>query len=230
MVGTVAIRVGEREDLHPSRQTTPESSDVQWYLRQMVDAEVSWAILEATSHGLAMHRLDHVHFDIAAVTNITHEHLDYHGTVENYQRAKATLLERVAAESVVVVANADDAGSRAIEHFAMGAKVIRYSANGFDADLRARGVRSTRSGSTFVLDAGTYGSAKCTLPLIGEFNVANTLCAAGIALAAGVDFDAIAAALATAPLFQGEWPGSRLGNHSVLSLITRIHLTQLRRC
>ncbi|MDF2761302.1 MAG: UDP-N-acetylmuramyl-tripeptide synthetase [Thermomicrobiales bacterium] len=238
MVGTVAIRVGEREDLHPSRQTTPESSDVQWYLRQMVDAEVSWAILEATSHGLAMHRLDHVHFDIAAVTNITHEHLDYHGTVENYQRAKATLLERVAAESGVVVANADDAGSRAIEHFAMGAKVIRYSANGFDADLRARGVRSTRSGSTFVLDAGAYGSAKCTLPLIGEFNVANTLCAAGIALAAGVDLDAIAAALATAPPVPGRMARIEAGQpfsvvvdyahtpdaiEKVLTLLRRLH-------
>jgi UDP-N-acetylmuramoyl-L-alanyl-D-glutamate--2,6-diaminopimelate ligase len=78
MVGTVAIRVGDREDLHPSRQTTPESCDIQRFLRQMVDASVTWAILEATSHGLAMHRLDHVHFDIAAVTNITREHLDFH--------------------------------------------------------------------------------------------------------------------------------------------------------
>ena len=118
MVGTVAIRIGDREELHPSRQTTPESSDIQRYLRQMVDASVTWAILEATSHGLAMHRLDHVRFDIAAVTNITREHLDYHGTVENYQLAKAILLERVAADSGVAVVNADDAGSRAIEHFA----------------------------------------------------------------------------------------------------------------
>ena len=125
MVGTVAVRIGEHEDLHPSRQTTPESCDVQCYLQRMVDASVRWAILEATSHGLAMHRLDHVHFDIAAVTNITREHLDYHGTVEKYRRAKVTLLERVAAKSGVAVVNADDAGSRAIERFATGATVIR---------------------------------------------------------------------------------------------------------
>jgi UDP-N-acetylmuramoyl-L-alanyl-D-glutamate--2,6-diaminopimelate ligase len=203
MVGTVAIRVADREDLHPSRQTTPESSDVQRYLRQMVDASVTWAILEATSHGLAMHRLDHVHFDIAAVTNVTREHLDYHGTVENYQRAKATLLERVAAASGIAVVNVDDAGSRAIEHFARGATISRYSANGSDADLRAIDVRSTGTSSTFVLDAGSRGSAACTLPLIGAFNVANALCAAGIAFAAGVELDAIVAALATTPAVPG---------------------------
>ncbi|MDF3016520.1 MAG: UDP-N-acetylmuramoylalanyl-D-glutamate--2,6-diaminopimelate ligase, partial [Thermomicrobiales bacterium] len=94
MVGTVAIRIGDHEELHPSRQTTPESTDIQQCLRQMVDASARWAVLEATSHGLAMHRLDHVRLDIAAVTNITREHLDFHGTVENYRRAKATLLQR----------------------------------------------------------------------------------------------------------------------------------------
>jgi UDP-N-acetylmuramoyl-L-alanyl-D-glutamate--2,6-diaminopimelate ligase len=203
MVGTVAIRIGDHEELHPSRQTTPESSDIQRYLRHMVDDSVTWAILEATSHGLAMHRLDHVRFDIAAVTNITREHLDFHGTVEKYQRAKATLLERVAAESGVAVVNADDAGSRDIQQFATGATLIRYSARGGDADLRALDVRTTGIGSTFVLDAGTRGRAACTLPLIGEFNVANALCAAGIAIAAGVDLDAIAAALATAPPIPG---------------------------
>ena len=186
MVGTVAIRIGDHEELHPSRQTTPESSDIQQYLRQMVDASAGWAVLEATSHGLAMHRLDHVRFDIAAVTNITREHLDFHGTVENYRRAKATLLQRVAAMSGVAVVNADDAGSRAIEHFAAGATVIRYSAAGQEADVRALDVHSTGTGSQFVLDAGIRGLAECTLPLIGEFNIANALCAAAVALAAGV--------------------------------------------
>ena len=203
MVGTVAIRIGDREELHPFRQTTPESSDIQQYLRQMVDASAEWAVLEATSHGLAMHRLDHVRFDIAAVTNITREHLDFHGTVENYRRAKATLLERVAADSGVAVVNADDAGSRAIEHFATGATIIRYSAAGLDAEVRALDVQSTATGSQFVLDAGIRGLAECTLPLIGEFNIANALCAAAIALAVGVDLEATNAALATAPAVPG---------------------------
>ena len=203
MIGTVAIRIGDHEDLHPSRQTTPESCDVQRYLRQMVDASLAWATLEATSHGLAMHRLDHVHFDIGAITNITREHLDYHGTIENYRRAKAALLERVAMNSGVVVVNADDAGSRAIEHFAAGATIVRYSAAGADADLRAVEVQAGASGSAFVLEASDCGRVACQLPLIGEFNVANALCAAGVALAAGIKLNAIAAALAAAPAVPG---------------------------
>ncbi len=203
MVGTVAVRIGDREELHPTRQTTPESSEIQLYLRQMVDASLAWAILEATSHGLAMHRLDQVRFDIGAVTNITREHLDFHGSIDNYRRAKATLLERVAANSGVAVVNADDAGSRAIEHFATGAKILRYSATGADVDLRALDVRESEFGSAFVLDAGARGRAACSLPLIGGFNVANSLCAVGIALGAGIQLDAIAAALATAPPIPG---------------------------
>jgi UDP-N-acetylmuramoyl-L-alanyl-D-glutamate--2,6-diaminopimelate ligase len=203
MIGTVAIRIGDREELHPSRQTTPESSDIQCYLRQMVDTSSTWAILEATSHGLAMHRLDHVRFDIGAVTNITREHLDFHESVENYRRAKARLLERVAVNSGVAVVNADDPGSRAIEHFAAGATIMRYSATGADADLRALDVRPSEVGSTFVLDAGARGRAACALPFIGEFHVANALCAAGIAIGAGIPLDTIATALGAAPAVPG---------------------------
>lgn len=203
LVGTVAIRIGDEEDLHASRQTTPESNDIQRYLRTMVDAGVTWAILEATSHGLAMHRLDHVRFQIGAVTNITHEHLDYHGSLESYRRAKAMLLERVAATGGTVVMNADDAGSRAIEPYAKGASLLRYAISDQSADVRARNVAMTGSGSTFTLDAAGYGSADVDLPLIGEFNIANALCAASVALAAGLDLEAIAAGLATAPPVPG---------------------------
>ncbi len=203
MVGTVAIRIGDHEEFHPSRQTTPESSEIQSYLRQMIDASLTWAILEATSHGLAMHRLDQVRFDIGAVTNITREHLDFHGSIDSYRRAKAALLEWVAANSGVAVVNADDAGSRAIEHFATGATIIRYSAAGADADLRALDVRESGFGSDFVLEAGAGGRAACSLPLIGGFNVANALCAAGIALGAEIQLDTIAAALTTAPPIPG---------------------------
>ena len=203
MVGTVAIRIGQSEHFHPSRQTTPESNDIQRYLRQMADDGVEWAILEATSHGLAMHRLDSVRFTIGAVTNVTHEHLDYHGTIESYRRAKAALLERVAAESGVVVVNADDPGSRAIEKFAAGASIIRYSTAGSDSELRAHTIQSDAIGSRFALDAGSWGRVEITLPLIGHFNIANAVCAAGIAIAANVSLPEIAEALTTAPPIPG---------------------------
>ena len=103
LIGTVAVRIGDSEDLHATRQTTPESNDMQRYLRAMVEAGAEWATVEATSHGLAMHRLDHIQFQVGAVTNITHEHLDFHGTIDNYRRAKAMLLERVATATGRVV-------------------------------------------------------------------------------------------------------------------------------
>lgn len=203
LIGTVAIRIGEREDLHAARQTTPESSDVQRYLRQMVDAGVDWAVVEATSHGLAMYRLDHVEFRAGAVTNITHEHLDYHGTVEQYRRAKAILLERVAARGGLVVSNADDAGARAVENYAAGATLLRYSLHDPLADLRAEHIRLGGAGSSFTLVSPTFGQAEVNFPLIGEFNVANALCAAGTALGLGIPLATVVQGLESAPAVPG---------------------------
>jgi UDP-N-acetylmuramoyl-L-alanyl-D-glutamate--2,6-diaminopimelate ligase len=203
LLGTVAIRIGGAEDRHASRQTTPESSDIQRYLRQMVAAGAEWAVLEATSHGLAMHRLDEVRFHIGAVTNVTHEHLDFHGTREAYVRAKAVLFERVGAVGGVAVANADDPGAMEMAPHAAGATLVTYSGSGRAADLRARDVRCGATGSTFTLVAGDAGRAPIALPLIGEFNVANAVCAAGVALAAGVGLVEIARALESAPSVPG---------------------------
>ena len=238
MVGTVAIRIGDAELRHASRQTTPESSDIQRYLRQMVEARVDWAVLEATSHGLAMHRLDEVRFRIGAVTNVTHEHLDFHGTRQEYLRAKAILLERVGARCGVAVVNADDPGSREITPSAAGATVVSYSPSGRSADLQARDVRSWATGSRFTLDVGESGRADICLPLIGEFNVANAVCAAAIALAAGVGLDEIARSLAVAPAVPGRMATIEMGQpfsvvvdyahtpdalEKVLGLLRRLH-------
>ncbi|MFT4041443.1 MAG: UDP-N-acetylmuramoyl-L-alanyl-D-glutamate--2,6-diaminopimelate ligase [Thermomicrobiales bacterium] len=205
MIGTVAIRIGDTEDLHAARQTTPESNDVQRYLRQMVDAGVDWAVLEATSHGLAMFRLDHVSFRAGAVTNITHEHLDYHGSVEAYRRAKAILLERVAARGGVVATNADDAGALAVEPYAAGADLLRYSlrGGGDGIGLWAEDVILSGSGNRFTLVSREHGRAEIHSPLIGEFNVANSICAAGVALGLGVPLATVARGLDTAPPVPG---------------------------
>jgi len=160
-------------------------------------------VLEATSHGLATHRLDHVRIRIGAVTNITHEHLDFHGSVAGYRRAKAVLLERVGAEAGVAIINADDPGAQAISAFAGGATIMRYSMTGNDAELRALRIRVDAAGSRFDLDAGPNGQEMVYLPMIGEFNVANAICAAGIAIAVGVDLPVVANALTTAPAVPG---------------------------
>lgn len=190
MIGTVAIRLGPDNELRLAHQTTPESSLVQAYLRAMVEADADAAILEATSHGLARHRLDGATFDIAGVTNITHEHLEFHKTIDAYRRAKAILLERVAASGGTAVLNADDEGVRSIARYAEGADIAWFSMTGADARIAATDVEVRGNGSTFTLHLDGR-ETRIALPLIGAFNIANALCAAGICAAAGVDLATI---------------------------------------
>jgi UDP-N-acetylmuramoyl-L-alanyl-D-glutamate--2,6-diaminopimelate ligase len=211
LVGTVAIRIGDVEDHHESRQTTPESNDIQRYLRAMVSAGAAWAVLEATSHGLAMHRLDEVRFRIGAVTNVTHEHLDFHGTREAYLRAKAILFERVAFNRGTVVLNIDDPGAREMAPYANGARIVTYSPSGQDAELRATEVRCGAAGCSFVVATQEWGEAPVRLGLVGEFNVANALCAVGIGLAAGFGLDEIAGALGSASAIPGRMAAVDMG-------------------
>lgn len=202
MVGTVSVRIaGETLD-HETRQTTPESLEVQRYLRTMADAGVDWAILEATSHGLALHRLDQVEFRIGAVTNITHEHLEFHGTVEQYWRDKAILFERVSDARGTAVVNLDDEGARSVLAYCDGATVLTFSMASPQADIRAAGTVSGITGSRFDL-VTPDGTAPVNLPMLGGFNVSNALCAAAIALAAGVSLPMVAEALHQPPTIPG---------------------------
>lgn len=203
MVGTIAVRIGDEVVAHETRQTTPESADLQHALRRMVDAGAAWAVVEATSHGLAMHRLDGVAFRVGAVTNVTHEHLDFHGSVENYRRAKGVLFARVAESGGTAVVNLDDPGAIAVANVGGAAERLTYSADGRPADLRAIDVRSDGRGNRFRLETTRWGGAAIDLPMIGRFNVANALCAAGVALACGLDVPTIAAALGAVPPIPG---------------------------
>lgn len=197
LIGTIGIDIGDGTSHRLPHQTTPESNLVQGYLREMVDHGTHAAVLEATSHGLAMHRLDGTEFNIAGVTNITHEHLEYHKTIDNYRRAKAMLVERVARSGGVVVLNADDEGSRSMEQYANGAKVVWYSLVNHDADIFAKNVVANDIGSHFSLVVDNR-EHEISLPMLGEFNVSNALCAVGVARAAGVETGIISRALGEA--------------------------------
>lgn len=196
LIGTVGIETGGGVGKSLGHQTTPESSLVHGYLREMAERGVTHPILEATSHGLAMHRLDHVEFRFAGVTNMTSEHLEYHKTIENYWRAKGILVERVASAGGVVVLNADDPGAMSALDLAHGAKVILTSSSGRDADLRATDCEIRPDGTAFTLHHGER-RWRVEMPLIGAFNIDNALIAIGLAQAAGVDIDAIVEALRT---------------------------------
>ncbi|MCX7622412.1 MAG: UDP-N-acetylmuramoyl-L-alanyl-D-glutamate--2,6-diaminopimelate ligase [Thermomicrobium sp.] len=194
LIGTVAIRIGDSWQEHDLRQTTPESLDVQQLLHEMRSARVDWAILEATSHGLELHRLDFCPFDIAAVTNVTQEHLDFHGTVENYRRAKARLLEFVRDREERsyprgIVLNAGDEGARSLAPFAGDVPILWYGVDGA-AELRADGISVDADGTRFRL---LYGATAMPvrLRLIGEWNVENALAAAGVGIVLGLPLDGI---------------------------------------
>ncbi|HVX30623.1 MAG TPA: UDP-N-acetylmuramoyl-L-alanyl-D-glutamate--2,6-diaminopimelate ligase [Nitrolancea sp.] len=196
MIGTVSVRIGDVITDHDTRQTTPESLEIQHLLAEMRAAAVDWAILEATSHGLALHRLDTCPFDIGIVTNITHEHLDFHGSIEAYRRAKARLLEAVDAGADRryprgIVLNADDAGALAIEAYAGSQPVLRFSVQRPDADIVGRDIVVDSSGTRFTLQIDQR-QAPVHLKLIGDYNVANALAAAGAAYIAGIDLATIA--------------------------------------
>ena len=201
MIGTVAVRIGDRIIEHDTRQTTPESLEIQRLLARMRDSGVEWSVTEATSHGLVLHRLDDVPIDIAVVTNITREHLDFHGTIDAYRRAKARLLEAAVRSRDrdyphAAVLNADDEGARSIAGWADGIPTLWYSRRGANADVVAEDVHLDAQGSTFRLILPS-GAADVRLALIGGFNVENALAAAGVAYAVGCSPEQIASGLAS---------------------------------
>ncbi len=214
LIGTVAIRIGAVHHEHDLRQTTPDAHDVQRMLRAMCDVGVQWAVLEATSHGLELHRLDHCPFDIATVTNVTQEHLDFHKTVENYRRAKGRLLELVATRGdrpypSGIVLNADDEGARSLAVYAGRSPILWYSKLS-DAPLRADAITVSNQGTSFQLIYQNQ-STPVSLRLIGSWNVDNALAAAGVGIILGLPLEAIARGLAALPAVPGRFTPVRCG-------------------
>src|SRR5205085_3822069 len=158
LIGTVAFRVGEREWENSSRQTTPEAPDVQRLLAAMAAACVEYAVVEATSHALMLDRLRGCHFDAAILTNITSDHLDFHGTLDQYRAAKARLFHDLGsgqkAGAPVAILNRDDA-SYDYMRAASAAPVLSYGRHpeadvrAYEVEVSARGIRfraATRAG------------------------------------------------------------------------------------
>ncbi len=202
-LGTVDAYVpGTDIDSHTHRMTTPEAPEVQGLLRAMVDAGCEYAIVEATSHGLALHRLDGVAFDVAVLTNLTGDHFDFHKTFEAYREAKGKLFtsldqtpERPDGPQRTAVVNADDPSASFLLGFT-SKPGIRYGLDAADADVTARDIDLDAAGSRFRLALPTAEvSTEIRLPAL--FNVANALAAAAAATVVGVAPEAIARGLAS---------------------------------
>jgi UDP-N-acetylmuramoyl-L-alanyl-D-glutamate--2,6-diaminopimelate ligase len=179
--------------------TTPGPIELQRLIRDMVDRGVKTLAIEASSHSLDQHRIGALSFDAAVFTNLTRDHLDYHGTMDRYLAAKAQLLGYLRPSGIAVI-NADDPSWHLLPAWA---HTVRFSALGETADLRALGVRSMANGSRWELTFADAARYDISLPLIGDFNVANALGAATAAWALGVAPDRIAERLSRVPQVPG---------------------------
>ncbi|MET0648761.1 MAG: UDP-N-acetylmuramoyl-L-alanyl-D-glutamate--2,6-diaminopimelate ligase [Pyrinomonadaceae bacterium] len=195
LVSTVEYRVaGERQ---AALHTTPEASDVERLLRRAVDAGCSVAVMEASSQALDLRRCDALRYEVAAFTNLTRDHLDYHGTMEAYFNAKRRLFDGSLGEPPrACVINVDDEyGARLYEEVkASGLRVLRYSLREVEAEVTARGVESSMGGTRLTLRT-PEGEREILSPLVGRPHVYNILTAAGCAHALGLGLEETAAAL-----------------------------------
>lgn len=204
LVGTVESRVaGQRR---PATRTTPEAVDMQRLMREMVDAGVSYCVLEATSIGIESGRIEGIRFRACAFTNLTHDHLDHHPSMEDYFGAKARLFSDFEVGTAVI--NADDAyGRRLLE----SAPVPRLSFGlAAGADVRAEEVTSDATGSDFLLVAsGVRQRMRVRLP--GAFNVSNALGAVGCSLCMGIDPEVAAAGIEALGSVPGRFEPVKMG-------------------
>jgi UDP-N-acetylmuramoyl-L-alanyl-D-glutamate--2,6-diaminopimelate ligase len=204
LLGTVKQVVGGAEE--EVERTTPEAIDLQATFRRMLEGGDRACAMEVSSHALALHRTDAIHFELALFTNLTQDHLDFHADMEEYFRSKRLLFET---EPGTAIVNLDDEYGRQL---AGEFECLTFSAEGRDADFSARDVSFDAVGARFIIASRSTGlKVKSDLTfrpvggewrvrtrLPGDFNVANALGAFAVALALGVDAEVAAAGLAEA--------------------------------
>jgi UDP-N-acetylmuramoyl-L-alanyl-D-glutamate--2,6-diaminopimelate ligase len=178
--------------------TTPGPVAISTWLADLAGAGVGSVTVEASSHALEQGRLDGVRFDAVVFTNLSQDHLDYHADMTAYFTAKSHLLNLTKNEGCVVV-NADDAHWKDLP--LRGRRSVTY---GIDepADLRAHGIEHGSAGTRFRITS-TAGEVEVDLPLIGRFNVENSLAAAGVGAVAGMSLEAVADRLRSVPQIPG---------------------------
>ncbi len=197
-MSTVAFKVSGQEMDNTTGQTTTEAPEVQAWLARMADAGAQCAVIESTSHALVQERVRACDFDVAAFTNVGHDHLDYHATWEAYLDAKARLIDLTAAAAdkgieKTAVLNRDDASYERLA----ARRIPRRWTYGMTtaSDLHPLDLVLTGTGSHFRLKT-PLGDTDVTLNVPARFNIYNALCAAGVCLALGVSIDDVGRGLA----------------------------------
>ena len=204
LIGTVRYEIGER--VLPAIRTTPFSLELQELFAQIVNAGCKAAAMEVSSHAMAQERTRGIEWDVAVFTNLTQDHLDFHGTMERYFDAKVKLFTDLAAQQektkAVAVVNIDDRrGEQLIDRLDKTVSVITYGV-GARADFRASNYRPEMAGTSYQLDARGK-SYLVRVPLIGRFNVANSLAAVAAANSLGISLRDAILSLAKSPQVPG---------------------------
>ena len=204
LIGTVRYEIGDR--VLPAVRTTPESLDLQDLLSQMVNAGCKATAMEVSSHAIAQGRIRGLEWDVAVFTNLTQDHLDFHRTMEDYFEAKAKLFRDLAGQEIkknpTAVINIDDPyGARLIGRLDRQVSVITYGM-GARADFRASNYHGEFSGTSYQLDAKGK-SYLVRLPLIGRFNVSNSLAALAAASSLGINLREAIVSLSKSPQVPG---------------------------
>ena len=243
MVSTAMTRIGGVAEPNEAHATTPEAPLLQAALRAMVLAGDRAAVIETTSHGLALHRVDAIAYDIAILTNLTHEHLDLHGSWEAYQDAKLSLFERLAGAGAergpatpwprTGIVNLDDPSASSFIGVTQeaGARVLTYGTEP-SADVRATRIEEDQQRLRVAYEAPA-GAGILELRLAGRFNVHNALAVVALGEVAGLDPAAVREGIASVAQVPGRMERIDLGQpfgvivdyaHSPASLTTVLGL------
>jgi len=195
LLGTIEYRCGPAT--FPGERTTPESSDLQSLLARMRELGAWGAVMEVSSHSLALHRVDGCEFDAGIFTNLTQDHLDFHGSMQAYAEAKARLFRMLGTDrrkpgEAAAILNAEDPWTPFMRE-ATRARVIAFGIAA-EADLRVRGMALTLDGIRASVES-PWGALEVASPLVGRHNLANILAAAGACLHLGVDRDQVQAGI-----------------------------------
>ncbi|MCY3897126.1 MAG: UDP-N-acetylmuramyl-tripeptide synthetase [Caldilineaceae bacterium] len=217
VITTVGARIAGVEQETGLHVTTPDAPTVQAFLAQMRSAGCGYAVVESTSFGLDQKRVAAVDYDVAALTNITHEHLDIHGSFEAYQAAKFQLFRSLFRSEPkpgvprMAVFNLDDSSCQPLREAlaeerarngAAGVSTYIYSVADTNADVYARQIEYLPEATRFEL-VWPGGSMPMETRLIGEFNVSNVLCAAATALGLGIPPEQVQEGVASLPAVLG---------------------------
>ena len=196
VLGTLGYRLADGH-AESATHTTPDAARIQAFARRNLDCGGDALVLEASSHALVQDRLSGLDVDIAVFTNLTPDHLDHHGTFEDYARAKELLFRRLRPGALAIVNAADPASARMADAArAAGAEVLTYSA-GSRADLTAWQLDTSPTGTRFNLAGIGVSQTRVRIPLLGSFNVANALAALAAVLKTGASSSDAVEGLAT---------------------------------